>query len=108
MKRNELYQKKATLLKALGHPLRLKIIDILRQEEITVSQLCEKMEEEQANISRHLSILRKEEIIDYYKKGVNTYYNVKYTCITNLNVCLDEIMKTRLQGEIDMLSNFNS
>lgn len=101
----EIYSKKASLLKALGHPLRLQIIDILKKEEITVSELCAKLSEEQANISRHLSILRKEEIIDYYKKGVNTYYNVKYDCITNLNVCLDTIMKSRLQGEIDMLKN---
>lgn len=97
----EIYTKKANLLKALGHPLRLQILDILNNEKITVSELCERLGEQQANISRHLSILRKEEVIDYTKTGVNTYYKIKYKCLNSLDVCLDQIMKNRLQVDID-------
>lgn len=101
----EIYAKKANILKALGHPLRLQMLDILRNEKVSVSALCQKLSEEQANISRHLSILRKEELIDYHKEGVSTFYKVKYDCITTLNECLDSIMRSRLEGEIEMLKN---
>lgn len=99
---NKIYGRKANLLKALAHSLRLQIVDLLRAESITVSELSAKLNEVQANISRHLAILRNSGIIDYKKEGVKTFYFVKHDCIANLHVCLDEILKDRLKGDIDM------
>lgn len=97
------YTRKANILKALAHPLRLQIIDILAKESITVTELSKRMDEVQANVSRHLSILKREEIVDFDKKGVATFYKIKYDCIMNTFICLDEIIKESLKGEIEML-----
>ena len=48
----------ARLLKALAHPTRLRIIDILQREEICVKNIGDCMEVLQANLSQHLSVLR--------------------------------------------------
>ena len=48
----------ARLLKALTHPTRLRIIDILQREEICVKNIGDCMEVLQANLSQHLSVLR--------------------------------------------------
>ncbi len=65
---------KASLFKALGHPLRLAILDALRDGEKTVSQLQELTGGEQATMSQHLKILRQSHFVTFRKVGTQAYY----------------------------------
>lgn len=69
------------LLKAMSHPIRLKILCLLQNKELTVSEIHKEVQTSNANISQHLSILRNQEIIDY-RKDANFIYNR----ITDANV----------------------
>jgi ArsR family transcriptional regulator len=64
----------AGLLKAMAHPIRLKILCLLRDEELSVCQLQANVQTTNGNISQHLSILRNHGIIAC-RKDANFIYN---------------------------------
>lgn len=69
-----IHQYKAKFFKALAHPLRLAILDVLRDGEKTVTQLQELTGGEQASISQHLAVLRTNHFVTYRKEGTLAYY----------------------------------
>lgn len=73
----ELYRMKADLIKALAHPTRLRILDLLRNGERCVCEITPALELEQPNISQHLALLRERGIVAWRKEGINIYYKVK-------------------------------
>ncbi|QDV52283.1 Transcriptional repressor SdpR [Gimesia fumaroli] len=66
----------AEKLKALGEPIRLRIIDLLRDGERTVSQTAEQLEEEVVNISHHLGILYHAGLVVKRKEGRFVVYSL--------------------------------
>ena len=64
-------------LKAMGHPLRLKILCILAEaEEVSVQDLVDQVGTSQSNISQHLSILRDKRILASRKDANKVYYRI--------------------------------
>jgi len=66
----------ARICRTLAHPKRLEILNLLRQGELSVSQLAERMGVSLANVSQHLAILRDREVVMARREGVNVYYRV--------------------------------
>ncbi len=64
----------ATLLKALSHPIRLQILCLLQDKEMTVGEIRQDVKTTDANISQHLTILRNQKIIGFHKEA-NFIYN---------------------------------
>jgi len=64
----------AKLLKSMSHPIRLKILCLLQEGELSVGQIRDQVKTTNANISQHLNILRGQGIIDY-RKDANFIYN---------------------------------
>ncbi|CAK8710484.1 MAG: ArsR family transcriptional regulator [Candidatus Electrothrix sp. AW2] len=64
----------AVLLKAISHPIRLKILCLLQDKELTVGEIREEVETSGANISQHLNIMRNQGIISS-RKEANFIYN---------------------------------
>ena len=63
-------------LKAMSHPLRLKILCKLGAEEVSVQDIVEQVGTSQSNISQHLAILRDKGILDSRKDANRVYYRV--------------------------------
>jgi ArsR family transcriptional regulator len=64
----------ARCLKAMSHPLRLKILCVLGNNSISVQDIVEQVGTSQSNISQHLAILRDKGILDYKKEANRVYY----------------------------------
>lgn len=64
----------AQLLKTMSHPIRLKILCLLQDKEMTVGDIHKEVQTTNANVSQHLSILRNQGIISY-RKDANFIYN---------------------------------
>lgn len=73
----ELSEFKAEFFKALAHPLRIRILDELRNREIGVNDLCARLEAEQSTLSQQLAILRNRNIVVGRKDGQNVLYSVR-------------------------------
>jgi ArsR family transcriptional regulator len=64
----------ARLLKSMSHPIRLKILCLLQDREMTVGEIREEVESSGANITQHLNILRHQGIIEF-RRDANFIYN---------------------------------
>ena len=64
----------AKLLKTMSHPIRLKILCLLQDKEMTVGDIHKEVQTTNANVSQHLSILRNQGIIAF-RKDANFIYN---------------------------------
>jgi ArsR family transcriptional regulator len=64
----------ARCLKAMSHPLRLKILCVLGSNSISVQEIVEQVGTSQSNISQHLAILRDKGILDFKKEANRVYY----------------------------------
>lgn len=62
------------LLKSIAHPIRLKVLCLLQEREMTVGELRNAVQTSHANVSQHLGILRSHGIIDF-RKDANFIYN---------------------------------
>ena len=72
-----LFQAQSNLFKALNHPVRLAILEVLREDEAYVCHLEAALGQRQAYISQQLSVLREAGIIHDRRDGWNVYYRVK-------------------------------
>ena len=71
------YNNDSEFFKALGHPVRLKIVHgIINNKGCNVSQMVEKLKLPQSTVSQHLGILRSRGIIVPCKNGVSTCYEI--------------------------------
>ncbi|WP_347987965.1 metalloregulator ArsR/SmtB family transcription factor [Methylomonas sp. AM2-LC] len=64
----------ARCLKAMSHPLRLKILCVLGNNSISVQDIVKQVGTSQSNISQHLAILRDKGILDFKKEANRVYY----------------------------------
>ena len=62
------------LLKSMSHPIRLKILCLLQDQELSVGEIRDSVKTTNANVSQHLNILRSQGIIDF-RKDANFIYN---------------------------------
>ena len=63
-------------MKAMSHPLRLKIISVLQDREVSVQEIVEQVGTSQSNISQHLAILREKGVLLTRKDANRVFYRV--------------------------------
>ena len=76
MTRDEDIDRASRSMKAIAHPLRLKILCTLGNQEISVQDIVEQVGTSQSNISQHLAILRDKGILTARKDANRVYYRV--------------------------------
>ena len=72
----EIYSLQADLCKALAHPTRLQVLDLLSKKERTVEELTRLCGTGQSNLSQHLASLRQQRLVVARREGVNVFYEL--------------------------------
>ena len=70
------YEKESAMLKALGHPIRLRMVEGLMNNECNVNKIMDVLNIPQSTASQHLGILKGRGIVVARKEGVRTCYRV--------------------------------
>ncbi len=71
------YELASEIMKAMGHPLRMRILEELRREgEACVCHLEARLGQRQAYISQHLARLREARLVVDHREGMNIYYSL--------------------------------
>lgn len=89
---SKLFDLHANLLKALAHPRRLEIINLLRDGELAVSDIHTMLDLPQANISQHLMILRDAQVVVPRRDGKQIYYSLQDPKFIQASDLLREIL----------------
>ena len=96
----ELYKIHAELCKVFSNPTRLEILNLLRDTEMSVTELIEKTKLSQANISQHLSIMKSKGIVISDRKGKNIYYRLTNPKIIKAFDIIREVLSERLRSRM--------
>jgi ArsR family transcriptional regulator len=83
------------VLKALGHPTRLKIEEKLADGEQCVCVLLEMFDIDMSTLSRHLSVLKNADIVSDVRRGKNIFYCLRYPCIMEMLECMENTLTER-------------
>ena len=72
----KLFELHAEMCKVFSNPIRLEILNILRDKQWSVTELVSKTDLSQANVSQHLSIMKAKGIVLSTRQGKNVYYKI--------------------------------
>jgi|SRR3989338_8070666 len=95
----ELYKIHAEMCKVFSNPTRLEILNLLRDKDMSVTELIDKTKLTQANISQHLSIMRSKGIVNFDRKGKNIYYELTNPKIIKAFDIIKEVLSERLNNK---------
>ena len=87
----EQIEQAARAMKAIAHPLRLKILCVLGEQQVSVQEIVEAVGTSQSNISQHLAILRDKGILLTRKEANRVYYSVSDQRILRLILMMREL-----------------
>ena len=74
----------ARRFRALGDPLRVRILDLLRDRELSVGELAERLDAGQQNVSKHLALLADSGLVARRKDGNRVYYGIADESVIDL------------------------
>lgn len=94
---------KAEFFKALAHPLRIAVLDALREGELTVNEISTRFGVESANASQQLAVLRNKNIVSTRKEGASVFYSVVDPAVFSLLDVARDIFNNHLVGVRTML-----
>ncbi|MCT4509644.1 MAG: metalloregulator ArsR/SmtB family transcription factor [Tepidibacter sp.] len=86
------------ILKAMAHPIRLKIIKKLGDQKLCVCELKKDVEFTQSNLSQHLKILKDAGILESEKKGIWMHYRVKNKEILDLINIVENMISDNIKN----------
>lgn len=92
------YQAKAELFKTLGHPARIRILELLSERDHAVHELLERIAIEPSNLSQQLAVLRRTSMVVSHRAGGEVVYSVSVPEVRDLLLAARSI----LQGLIEV------
>jgi len=101
---NALFSMQAEICKAIAHPTRIHILQLLRDGERCVCEIFPAMKMEQPNVSRHLAVLKKIGIISSRKDGLKVIYRINDKRIFELLDLITAILKEQTDSRKKILT----
>ena len=99
------YKIKADFLKALAHPMRLQIIELLKNGEKNVGSIMKVLSIQQSSLSRHLTVLREAGILKSRQQGTVIYYDIEDHDIFHVLRPIAEMLRKKLKKTEAVLSS---
>ncbi len=98
-----LYQAKADFFKTLGHPARIRILELLSERDHAVHELLEAIDIEPSNLSQQLAVLRRTSLVVSHRHGGEVVYSVSVPEVRDLLLAARSILSglIAVRGELD-------
>jgi len=93
----------AARFRAMGEPMRLRLLMALQDGERNVTDLVEELSTSQANISKHLRVLQNAGLLHRRKQGLNVYYSIADPTIFNMCEMVCGSLKEQLDAQSRLL-----
>ena len=99
----EIYKIHAEMCKIFSNPIRLEILNLLRDKEMSVTELIKMSKLSQVNISQHLSIMKAKGIVVSQREGKMIYYKLSNPKIIKAFDIIREVLTERLEKNREIL-----
>lgn len=103
-----LYQLKAEFFKTLGHPSRIRVLELLSQREHSVAEMLPEVGIEPAHLSQQLAVLRRANLVVTRRQGTNVYYALANPHLSDLLAVARRILSGVLTGQADLLRDLHA
>lgn len=105
-----LYEIKANLFKALAHPARIRVLEILSSsaQPTAVSEILAATEIEPTLLSQHLSVLKRHQVVQAERIGNAVYYELAHPSIRDLLVIARSFLADTLKAQQQQLAAFDA
>lgn len=90
------YELRAQVAKALAHPSRLLILDVLKQRDFCVCELTDIVGADQSTVSKHLAILKQVGLVSMRKEGPMAFYHLECPCLERFFECMESAISKKL------------
>jgi len=95
---------RAEVLKAFGHPTRLKMVESLAESSKCVCELQKLVGSDISTVSRHLAVLRNAGIVFSEKKGLEVHYSIACNCIVNFLATINQLCQSKFERELERIT----
>ncbi|MGW6982014.1 ArsR/SmtB family transcription factor [Streptomyces sp. NPDC054932] len=103
-----LYQLKAEFFKTLGHPVRIRVLELLSVREHAVAEMLPEVGVEAASLSQQLAVLRKANLVATRREGSTVYYSLTHPRIAELLKVARGILSGVLEGQAEILADLRA
>lgn len=87
-----LHERRARVIKAMGHPSRLQILDELSRGERCVCELQEIVGADMSTVSKHLALMREAGLVLDQRRGTQVLYRLRVPCVLKFLDCVDAVV----------------
>ncbi|WP_096867683.1 ArsR/SmtB family transcription factor [Mycolicibacter icosiumassiliensis] len=105
---NSLHQVKAEFFKTLGHPARIRILELLAERDHTVGELLPEIGLEASNLSQQLGVLRRAGVVTATKDGNAVVYSIASPVITELLAVARKALTGMLNEQVALLDDLRA
>jgi ArsR family transcriptional regulator len=99
------YVVKAQLFRVLGHPVRIRILELLGEGERTVGDLQAQLQVDSSGTSQHLAALRQQGVLESRRAGTSVYYRIRDPQVSQLLAVAREILTSALSDSQALLGH---
>lgn len=99
---------KAEFFKALGHPVRIRVLELLAEREHAVAELLRSVEIEAAHLSQQLAVLRRMNLVVARRTGATVYYSLVNPQVAELLAVTRNILTEVLSSQAELLDNLRA
>jgi DNA-binding transcriptional ArsR family regulator len=103
-----LYQLKAEFFKTLGHPARIRVLELLSEREHAVAEMLPEVGIEPAHLSQQLAVLRRANLVVNRKGGSTVYYSLTSPEVAELLRVARTILSGVLAGQAELLADLRA
>lgn len=100
-----LYQVKAEFFKTLGHPARIRVLELLSEREHSVAEMLPDVGIEATNLSQQLAVLRRSGLVETRKHGSTVIYSLTSPEVAELLRVARSILTGMLSGQAELLED---
>ncbi|WP_433511626.1 ArsR/SmtB family transcription factor [Nonomuraea sp. CA-143628] len=98
-----LYEAKAELFRLLGHPVRIRVLELLQDGPQPVRDLLAAIEVEASGLSQHLAVLRRSGMVSAHRDGSTVVYSLSGGDVANLLRAARQLLTHKLTGQHELL-----
>jgi ArsR family transcriptional regulator len=103
-----LHQAKAELFRTLGHPVRIRVLELLQEGPRPVHDLLADIEVESSNLSQQLAVLRRAGLVTSSREGSKVLYTLSTSDVADLMRSARAILTSMLSGQEELLAQLRA
>jgi DNA-binding transcriptional ArsR family regulator len=103
-----LHQVKAELFKTLGHPTRIRVLELLSERDHSVAQMLAELEVEASNLSQQLAVLRRSGLVSARREGSTVFYSLTSPQVAELLLVARGLLATMLTDRMELLNDLQA